>query len=105
MMLINREVTKALTYGKPVNMRKSFDGLVDIIKSELRQNPVNGSLYIFCNKKRNYLKSIFWDGSGYCMFAKKLPAGKFDFALDGARTKIDEQMLISLLDGATEHVT
>jgi transposase len=58
-------------------MRKSFSGLVGMVRTVLNQDPLSGHYFFFLNKGKNYLKVLTWDGTGYCIFAKKLPRGVF----------------------------
>jgi len=58
----------------PVDMRKSFDGLFGIVKQEFQQDPLNGHLFLFVNKRRDRMKAIFWDDDGFVIWYKKLEA-------------------------------
>jgi transposase len=59
------------------DMRKAFDGLAAATKQIIGQDPLSGHLFIFCNRRRDRLKMIFWDRSGYWLFAKRLEKGTF----------------------------
>lgn len=61
----------------PADMRKSFDGLVGVVRSLVAQDPLSGRLYAFFNKRRTMMEAICWDRSGYCMVAKRLVRGTF----------------------------
>jgi len=69
---------KVSVYLKPTDMRKSFDTLAALIK-EIELNPLCGKYFIFYNKKRDRLKILYWDGSGYWLFCKCLEQGSFSF--------------------------
>jgi transposase len=84
-----------LAYSEPVDMRKSFSGLIGIVCSVLKEDPLEARLYLFFNKRRNYLKLLFWDRTGYCLICKKLERG--GFAISG--NKINLQQLKLLFDG------
>ena len=58
-------------------MRKAFDGLAKIVEDDLRRNILDGEIVLFCNRARNRIKGIYWDGSGLCLFAKRLEGGRF----------------------------
>jgi len=56
-------------YSEPVDLRKSIDGLVGVVKSLLEEDPLSGSLFVFVNRRGNYLKLVYWDRTGWCLFA------------------------------------
>ena len=58
-------------------MRKGLDGLAAQVQSVLQADPFSGALFIFRGKRGDYLKILAWDGSGMCLFAKRLEAGRF----------------------------
>ena len=68
---------RAFVYGEPVDMRKSFTGLYALTRHGLGQNPLSGDLYVFINRRGNYLKCLYWDRSGFCLWAKRLERGCF----------------------------
>ena len=55
---------------EPCDMRKSFNGLYAVVTEHLKENPLDGGLYVFTNKRRNRLKILFWDGTGLWVLAK-----------------------------------
>jgi transposase len=64
-------------FGAPVDMRKSFDALFALVTSELQQEPLSGDLFVFVGKNRRRAKVLYWDGTGLCVFAKRLEKGRF----------------------------
>ena len=64
-------------YGSPCDMRKSFHGLVALTKNVMGQDPLSGHLFVFVNRRGNYLKALYWDRSGFCIWAKRLEQGNF----------------------------
>ena len=61
----------------PCDMRKGFDGLAAQVQSVLKADPFSGALFVFRGKRGDYLKILAWDGSGMCLFAKRLERGRF----------------------------
>ena len=98
-MLFQREIRRILAYRHPVDMRKQFDGLVAIVRNELQEDPLSGSLYVFINRRRNYVKLVYWDRTGYCLFAKRLERGRFTLPGDADTFELTEQTFRLLLDG------
>ena len=64
-------------YTRPTDMRKSFDGLSALVKDKLQEEPASGHLFVFINRKRTYLKVLYFDRHGYCVWAKRLEQGQF----------------------------
>lgn len=92
------------------DMRKSFDGLCGVSRSVLAQDPLSGHLFLFCNQSRNRLKILFWDGSGFCIYHKKLAKGTFAWpARDGdctaAGTELRSGELLLILSGVDLDLT
>jgi transposase len=58
-------------------MRYGFDGLSAKVASVLALDPFSGHLFLFRSKRGDYLKILSWDGSGLCLFAKRLERGRF----------------------------
>jgi transposase len=64
-------------YGEPCDMRKSFDGLSALARNALGRDPMDGSLYVYVNRKATQMRVLYFDRSGYCVWGKRLEAGKF----------------------------
>ena len=62
-------------YTEPADMRKSFDGLSGIVRSEFAADPTNGSLFLFINRRRDRLKILHFDGTGYWLYYNFLKRG------------------------------
>ena len=85
----------------PLDMRGSFDALAGAAR-RLGLDPVDGHLYLFMNKRRRIAKALWFDGSGWCLFSKRLARGTFELPPfpDGAnRVVVDAAMLGALLQG------
>ncbi len=86
---------------EPLDMRGSFDALAGAVR-RLGLDPVDGHLYLFLNRRRRLAKAIWFDGSGWCVLAKRLEAGSFQLPpLDGNKRQIsiDGSTFASLLAG------
>ncbi|MBW2734714.1 MAG: IS66 family insertion sequence element accessory protein TnpB [Deltaproteobacteria bacterium] len=86
---------------EPVDMRGSFDALAGCVR-RLGLDPTNGHLYLFFNRRRRLCKMLFFDGSGFCLFSKRLERGTFELPSvpEGEdRVVVDSALLSSLLSG------
>lgn len=90
---------RILAYGEAVDMRKSFDGLIGLTKSVLREDPLSESAYVFINRRGNYMKVVYWDRTGFCLFAKRLERGRFKFPKEDLKQELSEQQIKLILDG------
>jgi transposase len=68
---------KVFAYTEPVDMRKGFDGLFGLVKTHLGRDPLSGDLFVFMSKNRKRAKVLLWDGTGLCLYAKRLERGQF----------------------------
>jgi transposase len=98
-MWFTPEVRRILAYRKPVDLRKSSDGLVGLVKSVLEEDPLSGSVFVFFNRRGNYLKLVVWDRTGFCLFAKRLERGRFRLPGDARTQELSAQVFQLLLDG------
>jgi transposase len=55
-----------------IDMRKGIDGLAMLVQGVLRQDPFSGHLFVFRGRKANLIKIVYWDGTGLCLFTKRL---------------------------------
>jgi transposase len=88
---------------EPVDMRYGFERLSGWVRERVGYEARSGALFVFVGKRRASLKIIFFDGSGNCLFSKKLDRGTFALPLapaDGAaHVEVDEATFEALLDG------
>lgn len=76
-MLIPPGPIRVLVATKPVDFRKGMDGLAALVKEHLKSDPFCGVIYVFRSKRADRLKLLYWDGTGLCLFAKRLEGSKF----------------------------
>ena len=62
---------------KPVDFRKGAEGLAALVREEMKADPFSGAVYVFRAKRADRVKLVFWDGTGVCLFAKRLEDGTF----------------------------
>ena len=68
---------RVLVATTPVDFRKGAEGLAALVRETMKADPFSGSVYVFRAKRADRVKLIYWDGSGVCLFAKRLEDGKF----------------------------
>ena len=68
---------RVFLYGQPVDMRKSYDGLYALARNGMQQDPLSGHLFAFINQRATQIKVLYFDRSGWCVWAKRLEAGRF----------------------------
>jgi transposase len=69
--------TRVYLACRPTDMRKGFDGLAAQVTAVMRVDPFSGHVFVFRSKRGDYVKILHWDGSGLCLFAKRLERGSF----------------------------
>lgn len=98
-VILGHEIRRILAYRHPVDMRKQFDGLVALVEHTLREDPLSGTLYVFTNRRQTHVKAVYFDRTGYCLFAKRLERGRFVLPSESATFELSEQAFRLLLDG------
>lgn len=87
-------------YQKPVDMRRSFDGLAAIAQNVLSLPAASGDWFVFVNRRRTQMKILYFDTGGYCIWAKRLERGRFQpVTHDGDRLQLDSTQLQCLISG------
>ena len=90
---------RILAYRHPIDMRKSFDGLIGSVQGQLQEDPLSGTLFVFFNRRGNYLKLVYWDRTGFCLFAKRLERGRFTLSGDAMKQELSPRAFELILDG------
>jgi len=89
-------------YRHPTDMRKSFEGLCGIIATHLGSDPLSGDVYVFLNRRRDRIKLLVWDRSGFWIFYKRLEKGTFQLpriANSQASLDLPYEELMLILEG------
>jgi transposase len=68
---------RVMVATKPVDFRKGADGLAALVRETIAADPFSGAIYVFRAKRADRIKLVFWDGTGLCLFAKRLEDGIF----------------------------
>jgi transposase len=100
-MLTFSPAVRVFVVVAPLDMRGSFDALAGATR-RLGLDPTDGHLYLFLNKRRRIAKVLWFDGSGWCVLAKRLETGSFQlptFDATAARVQVDGATFASLLAG------
>lgn len=92
--------TRVYLCCRPVDLRKGLDGLSAQVANVLQADPFSGHLFLFRGKRGDYLKLLYWDGSGLCLFAKRLEKGRFVWPpiVDG-RMRLTPAQMALLIEG------
>jgi transposase len=85
----------------PIDFRKWVDGLVAIVKTEMRLDPHQTYLFLFTNRRRDRIKALYWDKTGYAIWYKRLEQDRFAWPSKAAEKTLvlTQQQLEWLLDG------
>jgi transposase len=84
----------------PIDMRKSFDGLAELVRSFLGRDPLSGNLFVFRNRGGHLLKILWWDRDGLAIYYKRLERGAFRWPRSSATAvEVTSAELLRLLSG------
>lgn len=76
-MITLPRAVRIFAWPKPADLRKGYNGLFGLVQQGLQRDPLGGELFLFVNRKRSSCKLLFWDGTGLCIFMKRLERGRF----------------------------
>lgn len=84
------------------DMRKSIDGLSNLVTAHFKQDPYQPSLFLFCGRRKDRIKGLLWDGTGFLLLYKRLENGKYQWPDKPEELlEISEQQLRWLTEGLT----
>jgi transposase len=88
---------------EPCDMRKGFEGLYALASEQLKEDPRQGSVFVFSNRQHTRLKLLYWDGTGIWLMSKRLEQGTFSWprSVEPGQTKmkLSPEALVMLTDG------
>ena len=76
-MIGSTRSVRVFAYTLPTDMRKGFDGLYGLVISLLEKDPLSGDMFLFVARNRKRAKVLMWDGTGLCLYAKRIEKGRF----------------------------
>jgi transposase len=88
-MIGSTRTVRVWAYPEPTDMRKGFNGLSGIVSQRLGGDPLSGDCYLFCNRTRTTAKVLMWDGTGLCVYHKKLERGRFAVLWPSAGDRVE----------------
>jgi len=87
-------------YSAPTDMRKGFNGLSGLVRNKLGKNPLSGAVFIFVNRRRDRMKILVWESSGFVLYYKLLESGTFELPkIQGDSAAISWHQLVLILEG------
>jgi transposase len=103
MILTPNPSRRVFAYPAPVDLRNGYNGLFGLVEQGLREDPMCGDLYLFVNESRKLCKILVWDGSGLCIFQKRLTHGVFAriWRDDGKVVRLSQRELALFVEGST----
>lgn len=103
MILGPSRAVRVFAYPAPVDPRKGYDGLYGLVEQGLKRDPMSGDLFLFVNDSRKLCKVLVWDGSGLCIFQKRLAKGTFAklWRDDDQVVRLTQSELALFMEGCT----
>lgn len=99
-VLIPPGPVRVMMATKPVDFRKGMNGLAALVQQQLKADPFSGTIYCFRAKRADRVKLVFWDGTGLCLFSKRLEQGKFRWPrIQDGIMRLSAAQLAGLLEG------
>ena len=91
---------RVMVATRPVDFRKGAEGLAALVREEIKADPFSGVVYVFRAKRADRVKLIYWDGTGICLFAKRLEEGAFRWPnIQDSVMRLSAAQLSALLEG------
>lgn len=77
MLNLNSSSLKIFLNPQATDLRKSISGLSALVEHQWKLNPFSGHLFLFCNRRCNLMKALYWDQNGFCLWMKRLEEDRF----------------------------
>ena len=91
---------RVLVATRPVDFRKGAEGLAALVRENIKADPFSGGVYVFRAKRADRIKLIYWDGTGMCLFAKRLEKAAFCWPnIQDGVIRLSSAQLSALLEG------
>jgi len=91
---------RVMVATKPVDFRKGADGLAALVRDKMQADPFDGAIYVFRARRADRVKMVFWDGTGVCLFGKRLEDGEFHWPkIEDGVMRLSAAQLSALLEG------
>lgn len=92
--------TTKLWFAPAVDLRLGFDGLANLVRTQLSADPLSGHLFVFTNRFANRLKVLYWGGHGLCLWCQRLETGRYHFPrVTAAGVELTPAQFAMILDG------
>jgi len=102
-MIGSSRVVRVWAYPQPADLRKGYNGLFGLVAGAMGREPLSGDLFLFVNRKRTSCKVLLWDGTGLCIYMKRLERGRFAKlwrAPDEGQLRLTHSELTLFLEGS-----
>ena len=101
MILGTTRSVRVWAFPAPTDLRKGYNGLFGLVKTGLGRDPLSGDLFLFVNRSRTGCKVLVWDGTGLCIFQKRLERGRFAslWRDDGQTVRLTSSELALFIEG------
>ncbi|MEJ2373927.1 MAG: IS66 family insertion sequence element accessory protein TnpB [Pseudolabrys sp.] len=91
---------RVLVATRPVDFRKGAEGLAALVREDMKADPFSGAVYVFRAKRADRVKLIYWDGTGMCLFAKRLEDDTFRWpSMQDGVIRLSAAQFSALLEG------
>jgi transposase len=91
---------RVLVATRPIDFRKGAEGLTALVRDVMGADPFDGAVYVFRAKRADRVKLVFWDGTGVCLFAKRLEDGRFQWPkIENGVMRLSTAQLSALIEG------